>query len=807
MGRALLFAALGYGYVGAVLAVIAGAILAMGLGRGAWVALGGMGFFVVLALRAGIGRGAGRRVTREELPALFRAIDRARGEGRVNAVRLTHTLDAKVVEQPGFGGGGRTLALGLPLVHALPADELHALLAHELAQASGGNSRSRRLLLRAEAGWRLLAAGFSTSFRSASFLFAPFFRWYTPRLEALARAASREMEGEAVAETEARARALVRLQEWSGRMERVVFRATLERDTPDPAGFARALAELARGAPMGAADELLGDAAPALAAEVGAAWAEEAAPLWRQCRADALRWKDALDGGYVSTGAQWAHARWAARCEPAEAAIPLLRRVAEEEAEARVLLGTLLLREGGPAARDEAVGLLRSEAGRGGSAALAANEALAEFHTRAGAADEARRCHERAAELRRAPEPVALSARDTFQPCPLAPATRASLANALRRYPRVRAAHLVYRNALRPDAPRSRVLALDFGPFWNRLAPGATELCARIREELRASGMVDEVLPLPRLNGVRGQLRALASAQVFRRDGGAPTTSWLVPSQLFIPTIPRVFPVLFLLIGGVWAFTDHAPGSRVPNDWEAGLPGLREEVRQHPENEAARRRLERAETQAYRAKKKLDEAVRRDPDDATALNSLAWWYIVQEQPDESLGLLRKAVRIDPGHAVAHHNLGWALLQMRRFKEAEPHYRAAIRLNPARANAHTEYGWVLMELYRRDEAEREFREAVRLAPSDASTHRSLGVLLRVLGKLPEALASFRESVRLEPRDAFSWSQIALLTHLRGEFRESLAASDAALRIAPEYANDEMFRGIRDASREGHLYARR
>ncbi|HEX8360388.1 MAG TPA: M48 family metallopeptidase, partial [Longimicrobium sp.] len=370
--RALLFAALGYAYVAGVLLALAGVIFLLarfGLGVLAGYALAGIFVYTVFALLAWFAPPEGRRVTRDECPELFRAIDRARGELRappVDGVFLTHDMNAAVMERPRFGVVGwnqRFLLVGLPLLHALTADEVRAILAHEFAHLSRQHSRSLRLLARAEGTWMFLELVFAASW--ARLLFIPFFRWYTPRLEALTQQTRRAHELESdrlaarVAGAPAMGRALLRLALWNARLERVVlpsvFRRSLEKEEPGADDFARLLdalgelpggegterlvrsalrdrtldnhshpsladrlealgvdaAEAGRGlaAGRGSAAELLGTRARELAAVVGAAWAESAAPLWRRCHADARIWTEE-PVVWPSPEAVWAHARW-----------------------------------------------------------------------------------------------------------------------------------------------------------------------------------------------------------------------------------------------------------------------------------------------------------------------------------------------------------------------------------------------------------------------------------------------------------------------------------------------------------------
>jgi tetratricopeptide (TPR) repeat protein/Zn-dependent protease with chaperone function len=886
--RALLFAALGYGYVVAVLALLAGILVLMarnGLGIVAWYALGGLGFFVVRALLVGIAPAEGVPVTREECPTLFRTIDRARGELRappVDAVFITHELNASVLERPRFGLAGwnqRYLTLGLPLFHALPADELHAILGHEFAHLSRRHGRSRRWLVRAGGTWQMLVVGFASSFRWAGFLFIPFFRWYTPRLESLTQEASRahELESDRLAArvpgVRVQARALLRLalcnERMAGEILPAAYRGSLEAEAPDAGAFAgilRALrepldvakgvrvvlrdhtldthshpsladrlaalgvepaeveADLRRPFARSAADELLADAPPGLEAAVAATWVEEAAPVWRQCHIDAREWtaarraaEETPDAG-LSPEALWARARWASHCEPDDVAIAALRRVAER-VEARVLLGTLLLRHNDPARNDEGVRLLEEESrGSGSALAVAANEALEEFYARVGWERDLRRCRERRMDLRAAAiraviHRATLLPRDTLRASPLTAAEHASLAATLRGVPDVSQAFRVQKRALHRDDPPSEVLAVVVGVPWYRYSSGrrAIEVCERLFAEPRLPASLDLIVAVEPRSALHRRLRRLPGAEVHPLGNRAPsTTEWSAP--------PRV-PVDALTFGGaalgaiclvsvvatVAALLTAEPNT--PEEWAAEAVKREAEVRENRKDPEARRRLAWALVEADRwkeARPALIEAVRLNPRDADLLNSLGWSYIHEGKPEESLSHFQRALAIDPTHTNARHNLGWALLTLGRYAEAETEYRATIRQDPSVPNAHAELGWILYSLNRFEEAERELREARRLDPADASTHRMLGIVQKARGQLPASLASFREAVRLDPRDGHAWGQIALLTHLNRDFRASAAAFDSAARIDPHFVDDPYTRDLWKASREGRLY---
>lgn len=144
--RVLLFALLGYLYIAVLIAaMVLLAVLLIRLDAGTLIIFpAGLLFIILFSLSVAIPRPQGRRVTREEAPLLFRAIDRARGQLRApeaDVVILSTDLNAAVLELPRFGGLGppvRYLVLGMPLLHGLAEDEARAILAHEFAHFSEG---------------------------------------------------------------------------------------------------------------------------------------------------------------------------------------------------------------------------------------------------------------------------------------------------------------------------------------------------------------------------------------------------------------------------------------------------------------------------------------------------------------------------------------------------------------------------------------------------------------------------------------------------------------------------------------------
>ena len=96
----------------------------------------------------------GRELTEAQAPQLFRMISELRERFQaapIHHVLITNEFNAAIMQRPRFGlfGGYRNyLILGLPLLDALSAEELLAVVAHEYGHLSGGHGKLSRWIYR-----------------------------------------------------------------------------------------------------------------------------------------------------------------------------------------------------------------------------------------------------------------------------------------------------------------------------------------------------------------------------------------------------------------------------------------------------------------------------------------------------------------------------------------------------------------------------------------------------------------------------------------------------------------------------------
>ncbi|MES2206638.1 MAG: M48 family metallopeptidase [Pseudomonadota bacterium] len=190
-----LLALLGYGYVIAIiiLLVFISVFSVFWAGRYASYIVfkvvfgcGGLLFLTLKAMWVKLPVPEGIAISSIEAPELFFIIERLRSQLKVPKlykVFITEQLNAGVCQIPRLGllGWYRPyLLIGLPLIKALSAPQLEAVLAHELGHLAGRHGVLSNWIYRLRLGWDRLIEGLEKKASWGNMVFLPFFRWYVP---------------------------------------------------------------------------------------------------------------------------------------------------------------------------------------------------------------------------------------------------------------------------------------------------------------------------------------------------------------------------------------------------------------------------------------------------------------------------------------------------------------------------------------------------------------------------------------------------------------------------------------------------
>lgn len=201
---------LGYSYVLVFLgiAVIATLLLLLAIlsGNGALAAIkiiwlpAALSVLIIRALWIPAEAPVGEWVHPNRVPRLMARIDEVRAAlkaPQVTQILLVPQFNASVTQLQMFGIFGMPrnfLLLGVPLMEALTPEQFDAVLAHEFAHLSGSHPKRGLQAYRIARTWRVLLARLEEADTWASVLFERFFKWYVPRLEALAFVSARADE-------------------------------------------------------------------------------------------------------------------------------------------------------------------------------------------------------------------------------------------------------------------------------------------------------------------------------------------------------------------------------------------------------------------------------------------------------------------------------------------------------------------------------------------------------------------------------------------------------------------------------------
>jgi tetratricopeptide (TPR) repeat protein len=169
-------------------------------------------------------------------------------------------------------------------------------------------------------------------------------------------------------------------------------------------------------------------------------------------------------------------------------------------------------------------------------------------------------------------------------------------------------------------------------------------------------------------------------------------------------------------------------------------------------DEAAQRGWEHLDRKEYDAAiTDFDEAIRLNPNFATAYNNRGFAYARKGNLEQALTDYNEAIRLDPNQANFYSNRGDAYRAKGEDRQAIADYDAALKLNPSLDVVLHNRGSARLAVGQYDQAAADFSEAIRLAPNDARAHYQRGVAHRALKAYDRSAADYAEALRLAPED--------------------------------------------------------
>ena len=156
---------------------------------------------------------------------------------------------------------------------------------------------------------------------------------------------------------------------------------------------------------------------------------------------------------------------------------------------------------------------------------------------------------------------------------------------------------------------------------------------------------------------------------------------------------------------------------------------------------------------------------------------------------------RQAIKLDPNNATAMGNLGYLLTSAGRFGEAEGYYRRAVEIEPASATLNRSLGAFFMFARRYDESVAHLKKTIDLEPNFILGHLTLANTFLVQGRYGEAVESYTEARRLIGYDPAVVTTMQE-SYAKGGWREFILSMDRG--TWPELYRPSYIKGVHFAS---------
>jgi choline-sulfatase len=213
---------------------------------------------------------------------------------------------------------------------------------------------------------------------------------------------------------------------------------------------------------------------------------------------------------------------------------------------------------------------------------------------------------------------------------------------------------------------------------------------------------------------------------------------------------------------------------------------LQELVRKDPDNPAVllalssvqfrRKDLSAAVAAARRA-------VALDPESALAVLDLAFAYQAAGHADEAASGFERVLALDPENLKALVNLGDIHYARGQREKAFDLYQRAAGVAPRFALVQMNRGSLALELKRLDVAEQALKQAVALGGNQPSLHFNLGVLADQRGQRAVAEREYRAEVAAYPESFEAWVNLGLLERRAGNVDAAMADFERAATAQP------------------------
>jgi tetratricopeptide (TPR) repeat protein len=183
---------------------------------------------------------------------------------------------------------------------------------------------------------------------------------------------------------------------------------------------------------------------------------------------------------------------------------------------------------------------------------------------------------------------------------------------------------------------------------------------------------------------------------------------------------------------------------------------------------------------------RFEDALRLEPDSASAHSNLGVVYGMFDQPQKAIAAYERALELGSQKPAPYYNLGSLLVRLGEFERGARHLEQALALDPYHAGAANNLGVAYTELGQFDAAVEVHLRVLELDPEHAGTHCNLGRSYEAAGRPSEASAFYEEALRRDPGCVHGHRFAGYQRAGEGDLDAALVHFEEVLRHAPPTA---------------------
>ena len=184
------------------------------------------------------------------------------------------------------------------------------------------------------------------------------------------------------------------------------------------------------------------------------------------------------------------------------------------------------------------------------------------------------------------------------------------------------------------------------------------------------------------------------------------------------------------------------------------------------------------------ARKSIDEALARTPEDVRSLSVLVQSYAAQKQTAEAVRIMRDYALKQPKSAAVQDYLGQILADTGDRVGARRAFEAAKAAKPGFVEADFALSVLDTAEGKLDDARKRLSAVVSSHPDNITAHLLLAQFETTTGKIPAAIEQYRKVVALDSTDALAFNSLAYLLAQSKQPDEALKYAQKAKELAPD-----------------------